>query len=89
MGILKEIKKVLGLEEAKDEGIFEELEETEKGLTEEETKFKCNKCGKEFNTEKGLKIHKSQIHNKKFECKKCDKEFKSKQGLKIHKGMKH
>lgn len=86
MGIIKEILKVLGLEETKDENVFEELEETEEKMVEG---YKCEKCGKEFDSEKGLKIHKSQTHEKRFTCDICGKEFKSERGLKIHKGMKH
>ncbi|MFB6088305.1 MAG: C2H2-type zinc finger protein [Candidatus Aenigmatarchaeota archaeon] len=90
MGLVQEILKALGIKkdekEKKDESIFEELEKTEKEMVEG---YKCDICGKEFDSKKGLKIHKSQTHDKRYKCDICGKEFKNEKGLKIHKGMKH
>ena len=39
------------------------------------TSFKCDECDFEFNTNKGLSIHKGKKHGNKTTCDICDKKF--------------
>ena len=68
--------------------------EIEIELPEIET-FKCDKCGKEFNTEDELKAHKESakeeieieipLPDETFKCDRCGKEFNTKEELEAHK----
>ncbi|MFB6088694.1 MAG: 50S ribosomal protein L31e [Candidatus Aenigmatarchaeota archaeon] len=77
-----------------------------KEISKEEVKekFTCDKCGEAFDSERGLKIHKSQAHRDEEEeegeekeeekedlytCPECGKEFETKRGLSIHKSQQH
>ena len=46
--------------------------------------FKCDECDFEFNTEKGLSIHKGKKHGNKSTCDICDKAFDYYREIKIH-----
>ncbi|QKQ98031.1 hypothetical protein GKQ38_00635 [Candidatus Nanohaloarchaea archaeon] len=47
---------------ANNEEVQEEVKEQVTQETEEEEKHACPDCGKEFDTERGMKIHRSQKH---------------------------
>jgi len=53
-------------------------------MTSEETGFKCDECGKEFNDSINLNRHIKQAHKDKFKCSICGKGFSSKLGLAGH-----
>ena len=46
--------------------------------------FKCDECDFEFNTEKGLSIHKGKKDGNKSTCDICDKAFDYYREIKIH-----
>lgn len=46
----------------------------------------CDLCGKGFETERGLKSHKGQVHEK---CEECGRWFKNKRALSAHKRQAH
>ena len=55
------------------ENVHEELE-----------KYECNKCGKCFTQNIGLKTHISAVHEKKIHCDLCGKHFDRGCDFKVH-----
>lgn len=52
-------------------------------------KFKCEKCGKMFHSERGLKEHIQVFHegSKLYQCETCGKNFANSGNLKVHKNL--
>lgn len=46
----------------------------------------CQECDREFDTQRGLSLHKTQTHaeTETVTCEQCKQEFDSKRGIKIH-----
>jgi 5-methylcytosine-specific restriction endonuclease McrA len=52
----------------------------------------CSHCGREFETERGLKIHRGHVHEGSQdprECPTCGEEFSNEHGVKIHRARAH
>merc|ERR1719362_36575 len=49
----------------------------------------CDLCGKIYATERKLKLHKQDLHNKVIKCDNCDKLFGSRTRLKFHVSYSH
>ena len=53
-------------------------------------KYKCNKCGKEFNHSGSLTEHNKAIHEGfLYDCNECDQKFKYRQHLRQHIKIEH
>ena len=50
----------------------------------EEKDFQCTKCGKCFVTDKSLKLHEIDVHNKNLRCEICDRLFSREPRLTAH-----
>ena len=59
----------------------------------EPSKFKCNTCGKQYLSIKGLSAHEDIVHGSisppEFPCDECDKSFTTRSHLKRHKKTVH
>ncbi len=55
--------------------------------------YKCEICGREFESLRGLEVHNGKSHKKEiikeFKCEICEKEFKTLKGLETHIGRLH
>ncbi|MCJ7450469.1 MAG: C2H2-type zinc finger protein [Candidatus Nanohaloarchaeota archaeon QJJ-9] len=67
--------------------------EKEEDRGEEAEVYRCDSCGEEFDTWRGLNVHKSKEHQSEetraYECEECGDTFDTERGLNIHKSRKH
>jgi len=91
-------------EESSDEVEIYDSSENDRSEDEtdgEESEFICDECGKEFDTERGLHIHETRVHESEesenessedsegVDCPVCGDSFDTERGMHIHRGEVH